>query len=80
MGYFRQAAPRGSVSSNSEDNSVGNARYSYVVVPTYGFNNGEKLDANIRELDQINGRIRYKLTNEIELGLSGQLGSIIIEN
>lgn len=76
LAYFRQAAPCGSVSSNSEDNSVGNGRYSYAVVPTYGFNNGEKLDANIRELDQINARIRYKLTNEIELGLSGQLGSI----
>lgn len=76
LAYFRQAAPRGSVSSNSEDNSVGNGRYSYAVVPTYGFNNGEKLEANIRELDQINGRIRYQLTNEIELGLSVQLGSI----
>ncbi len=76
LAYFRQAAPRGSVSSNSEDNSVGNGRYSYAVVPTYGFSNGKQLDANIRELDQVNGRIRYQLTNEVEFGFSGQLGSI----
>lgn len=76
LAYFRQAAPRGSVSSNSEDSSVGNGRYSYAVVPTYGYSNGQKLDANIRELDQINARVRYQVLKEIELGFSGQIGSI----
>lgn len=74
--YFRQAAPRGTISSNSEDNSVGNGRYSYAVVPTTGYAEGELLDANIRELDQFNMRIRYHVLKELEVGFSTQLGSI----
>lgn len=74
--YFRQAAPRGSISSNADDNSVGNGRYSYAIVPTYGYSNGEKADANIRELDQFNGRIRYQILPQVELGFSGEWGSI----
>lgn len=77
--YFRQAAPKGSVSSNAEDNSVGNGRYSYAIVPTYGYSNGRKLDAYIRELDQFNGRIRYQISPEVELGFSGEMGSIYNE-
>lgn len=76
LAYFRQAAPNGPVSDNSADNAVGNGRFSYAVVPTYGFANGQKLDANIRQLDQINTRIRYQALNELEVGFSGQLGSI----
>lgn len=76
LAYFRQAAPRGPVSDNNADNAVGNGRYSYAIVPTYGYVNGTKVDANVRELDQINGRIRYNANNNIELGFSGQLGSI----
>lgn len=77
--YFRQAAPRGSVPSNTDDNSVGNGRYSYAIVPTYGYSNGEKVDAYIRELDQFNGRIRYQILPEVELGLSAEIGSIYNE-
>ena len=76
LAYFRQASPKGPVSDNNTDNSVGNGRFSYAIVPTYGFANGEKLDANIRQLDQVNTRVRYQVLKEIELGFSGQLGSI----
>lgn len=76
LAYFRQAAPSGPVSDNDADNSVGNGRFSYAIVPTYGFANGEKLEANIRELDQVNTRVTYQALKELELGFSGQLGSI----
>lgn len=76
LAYFRQAAPRGPISSNSEDNSVGNGRYSYAIVPTTGWAENEELEANIRELNQINARIRYSLTPNIEIGFSSQLGGI----
>lgn len=74
--YFRQAAPKGSISSNDTDNAVGNGRYSYAVVPTTGHAKGKLVDANIRELDQFNTRARYQVLKEIEVGLSLQLGSI----
>lgn len=48
--YFRQAAPRGSISDNTLDNEVGNGRYSYAVVPTTGYVGNTLVDANIREL------------------------------
>ena len=76
LAYFRQAVPRGPVATNSEDNSVGNGRYSYAIVPTTGFANGELIDASIRELDQFNLRLRYNLTSSVEIGASGQFGSI----
>lgn len=76
LAYFRQAAPKGPISSNVEDNAVGNGRYGYAIVSTYGYKNGDKLDADIRELDQFNGRIRYQVSPQVELGFSGQLGSI----
>lgn len=74
--YFRQAAPKGSISSNDTDNVVGNGRYSYAVVPTTGYTKGQLVDANIRELDQFNTRARYQVLKEVEMGLSLQLGSI----
>lgn len=74
--YFRQAAPKGFISDNTLDNDVGNGRYSYAVVPTTGYVGNTLVDANIRELDQFNLRARYKLNENIEFGVSGQLGSI----
>lgn len=74
--YFRQAAPKGSISSNSSDNSVGNGRYSYAIVPTTGYTGEDLLNADIRELDQINTRIRYQVLKELEIGFSAQVGSI----
>lgn len=65
--YFRQAAPKGFMSSDG-DTSVGNSRYGYAIVPT------DSVD--IKELDQLNLRLRYKINEIIEVGVSGQLGSI----
>lgn len=76
VAYFRQAAPKGPVSDNTTDNAVGNGRYSYAIVPTYGYTDGHLQDASIRELDQTNVRLRYYATEALELGASGQLGSI----
>lgn len=74
--YFRQAAPRGPISDNNVDNGVGNGRYSYAVVSTTGVANGIETAAAIRELDQFNMRLRYRLTKSLETGLSAQMGSI----
>ena len=38
--------------------------------------NGKIVDADIRELDQFNTRIRYQASNEIEVGMSAQFGRI----
>ena len=67
LAYFRQAAPKGFMSYDG-DTSVGNSRYGYAIVPTDS--------AEIKELDQLNLRLRYKINEIIEVGVSGQLGSI----
>ena len=74
MAYFRQASPGGPV--KGDDSGVGNGRYSYAIVNTTGIVNGTSVAADIRELDQFNARIRYQLSDQVELGLSGQLGRI----
>lgn len=74
LAYFRQAAPGGPV--KGDDSSVGNGRYSYAIVNTSGIVNGQDANANIRELDQFNTRIRYQANKQIELGVSAQLGRI----
>lgn len=79
MAYFRQAAPKGFLSSEYEDNAVGNSRFSYAIVPTTGLVGENRSSASIRELDQFNTRIRYRFNEIIEVGLSGQLGSIYNE-
>lgn len=79
LAYFRQAAPKGFLSSEYEDNAVGNSRFSYAVVPTTGLTGANRSKASIRELDQFNMRICYQLTEIAEVGLSGQLGSIYNE-
>lgn len=74
LAYFRQASPSGPI--KGEDSSVGNGRYSYAIINTTGIVNGDIVDANIRELDQFNTRVRYQVTNELELGVSAQIGRI----
>lgn len=76
VAYFRQAPPRGSVVDNLTDNSVGNGRYSYAVVPTTGIANGHRTEASIRELNQWNGRFCYLFRPDLEFGLSVQAGGI----
>ncbi len=76
LAYFRQAAPKGPIDSDSQDNGVGNGRFSYAIVPTTGYADGQLVDANIRELDQFNIRARYHVLKEVELGFSAQFGSI----
>lgn len=77
--YFREAAPKGFLSSDYEDNAVGNSRFSYAVVPTTGLIGEDRSKASIRELDQFNARVRYLPNEVVEVGLSGQLGSIYNE-
>ena len=67
LAYFRQAAPKGFMSADG-DTSVGNSRYGYAITPTDS--------ADIKELDQFNARLRYKINDILEVGVSGQLGSI----
>lgn len=74
IAYFRQAAPGGPI--RGDDSGVGNGRYSYAIVNTTGIVDGTTVAANIRELDQFNTRVRYRLTETIELGASIQLGRI----
>lgn len=66
VAYYRQAEPEGpSLGSVTYGNS-GAGRYSYDLVPTEGSSN--------RELNQFNIRGAYHLTDNIEVGLSGQFG------
>lgn len=74
LAYFRQASPGGPI--KGQDNAVGNGRFSYAVVPTTGIVDGEIVDANVRELDQFNTRLRYQLTPQVEIGASAQVGAI----
>lgn len=67
VAYFRQAAPKGFMSGDG-DTAVGNSRYGYAVVQTDS--------ANIKELDQLNVRLSYQVLDWLEVGVSGQLGSI----
>ncbi|NDV94290.1 hypothetical protein D0T84_05065 [Dysgonomonas sp. 521] len=75
VAYFRQAAPKGFFTTNTEDTSVGNSRFSYAIVPSSGNDEGAA-PASIQELDQFNSRVRYQLSKDIECGISGQFGSI----
>ncbi|MFO8000764.1 MAG: hypothetical protein R6U46_05935 [Marinilabilia sp.] len=63
--YFHQAEPNGGVSSGLDPNA---SRYSYDIT---GFEDG---DAVMREGRQINLRAAYNLTDDVEVGLSGQFG------
>lgn len=75
VAYFRQAAPKGFMSAQG-DNSVGNSRYAYAIVPIDSVNSYFGANATIKELDQFNLRFRYRVNSNLELGVSSQLGSI----
>lgn len=60
LGYFRQMEPRGVPDQT--------ARYSYDIMATE--------DASIQELNQFNIRAAYNITDNIEIGASGQFGGI----
>ena len=63
--YFRQPEFNGSAKAGLDANA---SRYSYDITPSD--------DAAIRESNQFNLRAAYKITDEIELGVSGQIGEI----
>lgn len=69
LAYFRQAEPEGPKFGG--DVTFGNAgpgRYSYDIVSTG--------NANIRELNQFNARAAYNVNENLELGVSAQVGQI----
>ena len=82
LAYFRQAEPEGPKFGG--DVTFGNAgpgRYSYDIVPGLGaYVNGDDeivmTQASLRELDQLNGRIAYDVTGNLEIGASAQIGGI----
>jgi len=87
LSYFRQAEPEGPIYGG--DVTFGNAgpgRYSYDITPgtvtykysqNYNFDEGDKtVSASVRELNQFNVRAAYDVSDNIELGLSGQFGGI----
>lgn len=82
VAYYRQAEPEGPKFGG--DVTFGNAgpgRYSYDIVPGTGAvvnSNGkaEHTPASLRELNQGNARLIYRISPALELGLSGQVGGI----
>lgn len=66
--YFRQPEFNGGASANADANA---ARYSYDITPSD--------NASIRELNQFNLRAACNITDNVEIGLSGQLGEIYNE-
>ncbi len=76
IAYFRQAAPKGTITSDEADNSVGLGRYSFAIIPTVGWVDGDEVEASIRELNQFNARLCYYPVPSVELGGSLQMGGI----
>jgi hypothetical protein len=66
IAYYRQAEPEGPSLGTVTYGNSGAGRYSYDLVPVDGSSN--------RELNQLNIRGAYHLTENIEVGLSGQIG------
>jgi len=66
LAYFRQAEPEGPANGSVSWGNVGTGRYAYDIVPTTGSSN--------RELNQFNLRAIYHLSDNVEVGLSGQVG------
>ena len=63
--YFRQPEPHGGVNSNLDANA---SRYSYDITPSDSI--------SIRESNQFNVRAAYKIIDNVEVGVSAQLGGI----
>ena len=63
--YFRQPEFNGGASAGLDANA---SRYSYDITPSD--------NASIRELNQFNVRAAYNITDNVEVGVSGQFGGI----
>ncbi len=80
VAYYRQAEPEGPTFGGlSTFGNAGPGRYSYDITPgSGGFVNENNLvdtvSASIRELNQFNIRAAYHITEDIEIGASGQFG------
>ena len=88
LSYFRQAEPQGPAfgSVSWAGPGAGAGRYSYDIVPGnatfYNTDNdnlsgsNESVSASLHEINQFNVRAAYNVSENVELGLSGQLGGI----
>jgi hypothetical protein len=65
VAYFRQPEFNGGASAGLDANA---SRYSYDITPSD--------NASIRELNQFNVRAAYNITDNVEVGVSGQFGGI----
>jgi len=80
--YFRQAEPEGPALGSATFGNAGTGRYSYDITPGRGMGydeaTGELQDttASIRELNQVNARAAYHLSDALEVGVSFQAGGI----
>jgi hypothetical protein len=75
--YFRQAEPEGPIAGGEVTyGASGPGRYSYDITPGVGKIGSTEVDAHIRELNQINLRAAYHLSEAIEVGFSAQAGGI----
>ncbi|HKK60002.1 MAG TPA: hypothetical protein VJ937_11020 [Salinivirga sp.] len=80
VAYYRQAEPQGPASGGVNWTGPGAGRYSYDITPGSGgvVNDGtgmvDTVTASIRELNQFNVRAAYHITEDIEIGASGQFG------
>lgn len=71
LAYFRQAEPEGPrFGGESTYGNAGAGRYSYDIVPDPTMNSSN------RELNQFNARVAWNATEDWELGISAQAGSI----
>jgi hypothetical protein len=74
VAYFRQPEFNGGASAGLDANA---SRYSYDITPKNPADATTKADSvSIQELNQFNIRAAYDITENIEVGFSGQLGGI----
>lgn len=68
VGYFRQMEPRGVPNQT--------ARYSYDIMSVSSAGGAYDTTASIQELNQFNIRAAYNISDNVEIGASGQFGGI----
>ncbi|MGM0648119.1 MAG: hypothetical protein ACQESZ_07005 [Bacteroidota bacterium] len=78
LAYFRQQEPEGPGWQGPTFGNSGPGRYSYDVVPgTIKMpNDTVATGVSLRELNQFNARVAYKVTDNIEIGGSAQMGQL----
>ena len=75
--YYRQAEPEGPTAGGAVTyGNAGPGRYSYDITPGVGKIGTTTVDAHIRELNQFNVRAAYHISEQVEAGLSAQVGGI----